>query len=138
MLEVLRRRELTDVVAVVTRYFGGVKLGAGGLVRAYSSAVSEALDRAALVDRRELAQVTLAVPHADAGRFENLLRDWVRGQDAVLGETRYAADAGFEVWVPLGGVAALDAAVAEASAGSLAVVTTGVRRLLDVPRGASD
>ncbi|MDN5727686.1 MAG: YigZ family protein, partial [Propionibacteriales bacterium] len=45
MLEVLRRRHLTDVVAVVSRWFGGTKLGAGGLVRAYSSAVSAALDR---------------------------------------------------------------------------------------------
>src|SRR5690606_38737968 len=76
MLEVLRRRGLTDVVAVVTRYFGGVKLGAGGLVRAYSSAVSEALDRAAIVDRMALARATVAVPHADAGRLDNLLRDW--------------------------------------------------------------
>ena len=56
MLEVLRRRELTDVVAVVTRYFGGVKLGAGGLVRAYSTAVSEALDLASLVHRQSLTQ----------------------------------------------------------------------------------
>lgn len=67
MLEVLRRRDLTDVVAVVTRYFGGVKLGAGGLVRAYSSAVSEALDLASLVRRAVLRQVTLEVPHAEAG-----------------------------------------------------------------------
>jgi len=44
MLEVLRRRELTDTVAVVTRYFGGVLLGAGGLIRAYGQAVSEAVD----------------------------------------------------------------------------------------------
>ncbi|MDS8606904.1 YigZ family protein, partial [Streptococcus pneumoniae] len=76
-LEVLRRRELTDVVAVVTRYFGGVKLGAGGLVRAYSTAVSEALDLASLVHRQSLTQVTIDVAQADAGRFDNLLRDWV-------------------------------------------------------------
>lgn len=136
MLEVLRRRELTDVVAIVTRYFGGIKLGAGGLVRAYSSAVSEALDLAALVDRRELAQVTLAVAHADAGRFDNLLRDWVRSADAVLGEPSYGAQAVFEVWAPSTTVDALSAAVAEASAGAVETSVTGAQRLLDVPRGA--
>lgn len=49
MLEVLKKNELTDVLVIVTRYFGGVKLGAGGLVRAYSSSVSETLKRAKIV-----------------------------------------------------------------------------------------
>lgn len=134
MLEVLRRRELTDVVAVVTRYFGGVKLGAGGLVRAYSSAVSEALDLARLVDRQLLNEVVVAVDHADAGRFENLLRDWVRGHEAVLGDIAYAARASFAVWVPPGSVERLAADIAEASAGAVAAAPTGVERLIDVPR----
>ena len=134
MLEVLRRRELTDVVAVVTRYFGGIKLGAGGLVRAYSSAVSEALDQAALVDRMLLSQATLAVSHADAGRFDNLLRAWTLDHGAVLGETGYAAEATFEVWAPGEALPALAAEVAAASAGSVAVVETGEERVIDVPR----
>lgn len=134
MLEVLRRRELTDVVAVVTRYFGGIKLGAGGLVRAYSSAVSETLDLAALVDRRVLDQVRLAAAHADAGRFDNLLRDWAARSGAVLGETTYAASAEFEVWAPASAVPALQAEVAALSAGAVAAVGTGVQRVIDVPR----
>lgn len=134
MLEVLRRRELTDVVAVVTRYFGGVKLGAGGLVRAYSSAVSEALDLAALVDRRVLQQVQIAVPHADAGRFDNLLRDWAVRSGAVLGETSYGAAAAFEVWAPDEAVAALQAEIAALSSGAVPAVGTGVERVIDVPR----
>ena len=93
MLEVLRRRELTDLVAVVTRYWGGTKLGAGGLVRAYSSAVSEALDLAALVRRASLTRVTLEVPHADAGRYDNLLREWTARHGATLGDTIYEAAA---------------------------------------------
>lgn len=134
MLEVLRRRDLTDVVAVVTRYFGGVKLGAGGLVRAYSSAVSEALDRAALVDRRVLAEVTIAVDHADAGRFDNLLREWAPAHDAVLGEPDYGAQAAFVVWAPRTSVTALAAEVAEASAGAVSANPTGAEKLVDVPR----
>lgn len=132
MLEVLRRRELTDVVAVVTRYFGGVKLGAGGLVRAYSTAVSEALDLATLVRRRSLTQVTLDVAHADAGRFDNLLRDWVLHHGATLGEPRYGALATLEVWVPAQELDRLADDIAAASAGAV-VPVIGVERIADVP-----
>lgn len=132
MLEVLRRRELTDVVAVVTRYFGGVKLGAGGLVRAYSSAVSEALDQAALVHRQSLTQVTIDVSHADAGRFDNLLRDWSGHHGATLGEPHYAALATLEVWVPANELARLADDLAAASAGAV-VPLRGVERIVDVP-----
>lgn len=134
MLEVLRKSELTDVVAVVTRYFGGIKLGAGGLVRAYSSAVSEALDLATLVDRHVLAEVTVAVEHSDAGRFDNLLREWTRGRRAVLGESIYGADAVFEVWVPSEELPALSAEVAAASSGAVETVVTGIERIVGVPR----
>jgi uncharacterized YigZ family protein len=138
MLEVLRRRELTDVVAVVTRWFGGIKLGAGGLVRAYSSAVSEALDLASPVDRRVLQQVRVTVSHADAGRFDNLLRDWTGRSGAVLGETSYAAEAEFVVWAPGDAVAGLQAEIAALSAGEVAAIGTGVERVVDVPRGAGE
>jgi len=74
MLEVLRGRELSDVVAVVTRYFGGVLLGAGGLVRAYSDAVRAALDSAGLLERRLLGLYDVEVEHALAGRLESDLR----------------------------------------------------------------
>lgn len=132
MLEVLRRRELTDVVAVVTRYFGGVKLGAGGLVRAYSSAVSEALDLAALVRRAALRQVTIEVPHAEAGRYDNLLRDWATHHGATLGEPTYAARATLELWAPESEVARLAADLAAASGGSI-IPAIGVERIVDVP-----
>jgi uncharacterized YigZ family protein len=134
MLEVLRRRELTDVVAVVTRYFGGIKLGAGGLVRAYSSAVSEALDLASLVDRLMLAQVTIAVSHADAGRFDNMLREWTHRHGAVLGEVQYAERAVFEVWSPKGEIDGLGAEVAALSGGAVSAEATGADRVVDVPR----
>lgn len=132
MLEVLRRRGLTDVVAVVTRYFGGVKLGAGGLVRAYSSAVSETLDLASLVHRQSLTQVTIDVAQADAGRFDNLLRDWVPRHGATLGAPRYSALATFEVWVPAQELDRLADDIAAASAGSV-VPVVGVERVVDVP-----
>jgi uncharacterized YigZ family protein len=131
MLEVLRHRGVTDVVAVVTRYFGGVLLGAGGLVRAYSSAVSAALDDARIVRRRVLTEVTLDVGHADAGRIENLLRDWAATHGAVLGDVTYAEVARLTLLVPPRELAQLSADVAAASAGAL-VPVEGASRVVDV------
>ncbi|QAY62651.1 YigZ family protein [Xylanimonas allomyrinae] len=132
MLEVLRHREVTDVVAVVTRYFGGVLLGAGGLVRAYSTAVSEALDRALLVRRRVLTQVHLDVPHADAGRLDNMLRDWAAAHGAVLGEPQYGEVARLTLLVPPSEVEGLTAEIAATTSGALAPVL-GAQRIADVP-----
>ena len=79
MLEVLRGRALSDVVAVVTRWFGGTLLGAGGLVRAYGDAVRAGLDAAGLRERVLAALFDVDVSHADAGRLESDLR--ARGVD---------------------------------------------------------
>jgi uncharacterized YigZ family protein len=132
MMEVLKRRGMTDVVAVVTRYFGGIKLGAGGLVRAYGNAVSEALDRAQLVHRRALTQATIEVPHADAGRFDNLLREWVTHHDATLGETAYGQRALFEAWIPAEQLTQLTADIATWSQGTL-TPAFGDTRVTDTP-----
>lgn len=134
MLEVLRRRELTDVVAVVTRYFGGVKLGAGGLIRAYSSAVSAALDDATLVDRKLLSQALIRVPHAEAGRFDNALREWVTAHGAVLGAPEYGVEVVLEVWADATRLPQLQAELAAVSAGAVAARLTGVERVIDVAR----
>ncbi|MDI3330946.1 MAG: YigZ family protein [Micrococcus sp.] len=67
-------RDLSDVCAVVVRYFGGIKLGAGGLVRAYSDAVSAALDATRTVTRQRMVLTGVDAPHAEAGRWENELR----------------------------------------------------------------
>lgn len=74
MLEVLRGRGVTDVVAVVTRWFGGVLLGTGGLIRAYGDAVSAGLDAATLVARQLRLEALVDVSHADGPRIENALR----------------------------------------------------------------
>jgi uncharacterized YigZ family protein len=94
MLEAITKREtapgltdLSDVSAVVVRYFGGILLGAGGLVRAYSESVSAALERAPLVRRSRLRICSASVPHAAAGRLENDLRT----AGFVMGETTYGA-----------------------------------------------
>ena len=91
MLETLRGREVSDVVAVVSRWFGGTLLGVGGLVRAYSEAVALALDEAGVLrrERREVVEVDAA--HAEAGRLEHELR--ARGRGRARGVVRRGGDA---------------------------------------------
>ncbi|GAA5109537.1 YigZ family protein [Alloalcanivorax gelatiniphagus] len=74
MLEVLRGAGVSDVAAVVTRWFGGTLLGAGGLVRAYGDAVRAALSEAGTLRRSLLVELALELDHADAGRVEGELR----------------------------------------------------------------
>lgn len=131
MLDVLLRRGMTDVLVIVTRYFGGVKLGAGGLVRAYSGAVSDVLDRAVLVRRELFRQATLAVPHSEAGRYAHLLHDWAQRHDAAMDDIAYDTAARFTLWVPPASADALIAEIATASAGGLAV-TWGRDEVRDV------
>lgn len=66
--------DLSDICVVVVRYFGGIKLGAGGLVRAYTDAVVQVLDQATLVPRRRLRMGRIATDFAEAGKLENELR----------------------------------------------------------------
>ncbi|MFD0773729.1 YigZ family protein [Streptomonospora algeriensis] len=113
MLEVLRHRGITDTAAVVTRYFGGVKLGAGGLIRAYGSAVAAALDEVGVLERRALAVVTVSADYQIAGRLESGLRDSAyRVQDV-----RYGADVDFDVAVADSALLGFGAWLAEATGG---------------------
>ncbi|GAA4849382.1 YigZ family protein [Kitasatospora terrestris] len=129
MLEVLRRRGVTDTVAVVTRYFGGIKLGAGGLVRAYGSAVSEALDEVGLLERRPVSLLAVAVDHTRAGRLENDLR---AAGFAVNALTYEPDGVRVEVGVPEPEVTAFHTWLAEATGGAAQAVAAG-RTFVEVP-----
>jgi uncharacterized YigZ family protein len=74
MLEVLRRQDLDGALATVVRYFGGVKLGAGGLVRAYTDAVAQALLTAQKIPRRKLIALQCIVPYALEGTVRRELQ----------------------------------------------------------------
>jgi uncharacterized YigZ family protein len=73
MLEVLTKRNLDHVLAIVTRYFGGTKLGAGGLVRAYSGSLAKALDEAGVVLIRDRVSFTITVPFAESSTVHRFL-----------------------------------------------------------------
>lgn len=74
MLEVLKVKQLRNVLAVVTRYFGGTKLGAGGLIRAYSQSVSEALKHIGIVEGVLMQEVQVTVGYPLHGKLEYFLQ----------------------------------------------------------------
>lgn len=70
MLEILKKLEIHNVCVVVTRYFGGIKLGAGGLIRAYSGAVRDVIYDMGRVELREAIPVTVTLDYDQTGKFE--------------------------------------------------------------------
>lgn len=73
MLEVLKKQQLKNTAVVVTRYFGGIKLGAGGLIRAYGSAVSEAINAIGLIEKQMNQLVSVEVSYHLSGKLQNTL-----------------------------------------------------------------
>lgn len=74
MLEVLKKKKLKDTVVVVTRYFGGIKLGTGGLIRAYGKSVSEGLQATGMVERKLMRVIRVTIDYTWLGKLENELR----------------------------------------------------------------
>lgn len=75
MLDTLRSAHIINICAVVVRYFGGIKLGTGGLVRAYTTAVQGAIDKAELLIPVIRTLITCELPYDQAGKIESLLRN---------------------------------------------------------------
>jgi uncharacterized YigZ family protein len=74
MLSILQHRKIGEIVAVVTRYFGGIKLGTGGLVRAYSSSIQMALQKLPLAEFVALANAQITLPYPYEDRIRRLLK----------------------------------------------------------------
>lgn len=118
----LEGHEVTDAIACVVRYFGGVKLGVGGLMRAYGGAAGQALDRA------ELRVVEVKVPvhcthaYGDSGAVSGVLAAW----DLVAEDPVYADDVSFSVRVGIARVDEFLMAVREATAARAKTVIPGM------------
>ncbi|MCC3650088.1 YigZ family protein [Streptomyces sp. S07_1.15] len=122
MLQMLLRREVRDIVAVVTRWFGGVQLGAGGLIRAYGGAVGQTLDVLGTVARRPVRLATVTVDHQRAGKLENDLRATGR----AVREVRYGDRVRIEIGVAEGDLDRFRGWLADATAGTAALELGGV------------
>lgn len=98
ILEVLKKRDLKDTVVVVTRYFGGIKLGAGGLIRAYGSAASEVVNAVGVV-KRVLAQIMQTTfDYSYLGKIENELHN----SPYEIKEIRYFEHVEMDIYVESG------------------------------------
>ncbi|MBP5445774.1 MAG: YigZ family protein [Acholeplasmatales bacterium] len=81
ILEVLKKNEINNTICIVVRYFGGVKLGAGGLVRAYSSSCSEALKKASFLVKKEFKRYELLIDYSTYNNIIYLIKDKIISND---------------------------------------------------------
>lgn len=103
ILEVLRHHDLDGVLAAVVRYYGGVKLGAGGLVRAYTDAIASALLNAPIVERVAQARLAIEIGYPEEAR----VRHWIEQQGYALVDSRYGMTVRLTITLP---ATAVDAA----------------------------
>ena len=113
MLDALRMSGTWNVCAVVTRYFGGILLGGGGLIRAYSSSVSEALALAPRAHMRDLEVLSARLPLTEAGRIEAELR----AAGATVLDVTWSDDVEIRIGVEPGRSAPFDSLVAACTQG---------------------
>ncbi|MEH7124280.1 MULTISPECIES: YigZ family protein [unclassified Bacillus (in: firmicutes)] len=95
ILEVLKKKHLKDTAVVITRYFGGIKLGAGGLIRAYGKATSEGIDATGIVERKLMRVMHTKVDYTWLGKLENELRSSVY----TIKDIHYLDNVEFETYV---------------------------------------
>ncbi|MGM7721424.1 YigZ family protein [uncultured Metabacillus sp.] len=95
MLEVLKKKKLKDTAVVVTRYFGGIKLGTGGLIRAYGKSVSEGLREIGIVERKLMRVIHTKIDYTWLGKVENELRS----STFLIKDIHYLNDVEVETYV---------------------------------------
>lgn len=96
ILSVLQMRGIGDVVAVVTRYFGGTRLGTGGLVRAYSGTITAALDEIKLKERVNLSEIKITIGY----EFENSVRTLFERKSLAIKDVQYTEEVSIIASVP--------------------------------------
>ncbi len=121
ILEVLLGAEVTNVVVVITRYFGGTLLGTGGLVRAYTQAVQEGLRNAGIATMKYGSEMTIEVAYTDVGRVQYLLGS----RQIEIADSRYTDRAAFDIQIPREQEAALRKELTEATSGRARIEVTG-------------
>lgn len=100
VLDVIKKRGLTGAAVVVTRYFGGVLLGAAGLVRAYSGSASACIDAAGVAEMRYCRGFTVSVSYTDSGRVRNFI-ETAAGENRLIPDgAEYGGEVRFSVSVP--------------------------------------
>ena len=121
ILEVLKKRDLTNTAVVVTRYFGGIKLGASGLIRAYSHAATLALDEASVVVYTPFTLLTATVAYPLVSTLER----FAESHGVLIADRAFAADVTFTFEVPEGASDAFIADLTNTANGRVSCKKTG-------------
>ena len=121
MMQVLQREQLYNVVCVVTRYFGGVLLGAGGLVRAYTKGAKIAIDAAGKSIKRIWSVLYVPCPY----NFYERVKLEVESFDGVIRDTQFGAEVELEILVAEAKADAFLTALADLTAGTVEGMETG-------------
>jgi len=117
VMEVLKQEELTDVAVVVTRYFGGTLLGAGGLVRAYSKTAKLGIDAAHMATMTYGADVQISVSYDLYGKLQYLLEQ----EKLPVGESEFGEEVSVTAFVRVEDIPALEKKITEATNGRATV-----------------
>ncbi|WP_303754413.1 YigZ family protein [Enterococcus sp. S86.2] len=115
MLEVLVKKDLINVAAVVTRYFGGTKLGVGGLIRAYSHAVSHGIDEIGIVEGKLQQEVSLTIAYPLLGKLQNYLEN----NQLAIKETLFTDEVVVVCSIDEESIAAFEASITELLSGQV-------------------
>lgn len=121
VLAVLRGRDIGDIVTVVTRYFGGTKLGTGGLVRAYTDSARQALDTLPLIRKIKRSLVGINLPYPVFEQVKRLIAQ----HEGTIDEETFAADVTIMATFPDASIEAFSHALSELTAGSVQPVILG-------------
>lgn len=133
MLEVLRQMQLTNLCVVVTRYFGGIKLGTGGLIRAYSHATSAGLEHLGIVQGIEQTACQITIDYAQFDTVQNLLSQL----NLTAEDIQYTTNVQMTVWLATTAVSDLQQQLTERLNGQLQF-DLGPQQFNEVPISAQD
>jgi len=125
ILDVLRKRELQNVVVVVTRYFGGILLGAGGLVRAYGKACAGAVNEAGEVWVKSCHEIKIPIEYHLSGKLQNILIN----EGFIIGDTEYGEKVEYTVYSPPEKMEFLQQQVREITSGALRIEVKGTKEV---------
>jgi uncharacterized YigZ family protein len=115
IFEVLKKNNLTNIIAIVTRYFGGIKLGAGGLIRAYGSSVAEALKLAEIIKIEKLTELEIITEYSFVNTIQKILENF------EITERIFTDKVFFKVQVPEEEIENIKAELVEATKGTIEI-----------------
>lgn len=125
MLDIIRKKNLQNVVVVVTRYFGGILLGAGGLVRAYSKACAGGLENAGEILVKPCLKFNIPIEYHLSGKMQNMLLS----EGFIITDTEYTHEVKYTIYSPVEKKEFLEQRIREITGGVLRMEEAGIENI---------